>query len=674
MTDLSQDAQYFSLTTPLGKDKLILREFSGEESLSGLFHYKLIMVSTDENLAFDSVVGKDATITIAVGPDATKRYITGVITRFELTHYDERERLATYEADLRAWFWLLQLSGDNRIYQQKTVPEIVEAVCSDAGYAFIKKSLSGTYTAREYCVQYGESDFNFICRLLEEEGIFYYFSHTSSKCEMVLGDGSSAFTDAATVSSFTYRPMRAFDNEDDSITALRYVNAVTTKTMGLDSFNFETPSTDLYAKADGTKGIGGRHRYTGRYTKSADGEKYSKILMQAAAVPGELVRGTGHLRSLTAGAKFKIASHPRTSMNGDFIAWRLRINANRAAYLVHFDAFPSSKTFNPPITAERPRIHSSQTAIVVGKSGEEIWADKYGRVKVQFHWDRLGKNDDNSSCWIRVSQGWAGKSFGAIFLPRVGQEVIVSFLEGDPDQPIVTGAVYNAEQTVPYALPDNSTRSTIKTQSSKNGTGKFNEIRFEDKADSEEIYVHAQKDMKVEVLNDLTETIDHDHSTTVKNDHKLTVSEGNETYKVEKGTRDLSVKGKETHKNEDNFEHTVAKDYKLTIDGNLTIEVTGDVTFKGKSLSFESTSAGVKIKASTTLDEESGTAYTIKSGTTLGLKSGTDAKVEAGMGLTLKAAMALQAEGLSATVKGSTTVEVNGSAMTTVKGGMVKIN
>ncbi|WP_445681237.1 type VI secretion system Vgr family protein [Radicibacter daui] len=674
MTDLSQDAQYFSLTTPLGKDKLILREFSGEESLSGLFHYKLTMDSTDANLAFDSVVGKDATITIGVGLKATSRYITGVITRFELSHYDEDEGLATYEADLRAWFWLLQLSGDNRIYQQKTVPEIVEAVCSDAGYAFIKKSLSGTYTAREYCVQYGESDFNFICRLLEEEGIFYFFSHTSSKCEMVLGDGSSAFTDAATVNKFTYRPTHAFDNEDDAVTALRYVNAVTTKTMGLDSFNFETPSTDLYTKADGTKGIGGRHAYTGRYTKSADGEKYAKILMQAAAVPGELVRGTGHLRSLTAGAKFNIASHPRTSMNGDFIAWRLRIKANRAAYTVNFEAFPSSKTFNPPLTAERPRIHSSQTAIVVGKSGEEIWADKYGRIKVQFHWDRLGKSDDSSSCWIRVSQGWAGKSFGAIFLPRIGQEVIVSFLEGDPDQPIVTGAVYNAEQTVPYALPDNSTRSTIKTQTSKNGTGKFNEIRFEDKADSEEVYIHAQKDMKVEVVNDLTETIDHDHSTTVKNDHKLTVSEGNETYKVEKGTRDVSVKGKETHKNEDNFEHTVSKDYKLTIDGNLTIEVTGDVSLKGKSLSFESSSAGVKIKASTTLDEESGTAYTIKSGTTLGVKSGTDAKVEAGMGLTLKAAMALQAEGLSATVKGSTTVEVNGSAMTTIKGGMVKIN
>lgn len=255
-TVLTQAEQYISIETPLGKDKLILREMEGEDGISMPFHYRLKLVATDESLAFDKVIGKTATVTVSIGEEENIRYISGIITSFELTHYDEREELAYYEADLRPWLWLLTLSGDCRIFQNKSVPEIVEEVCKDAGFAFVKKSLSGTYDKREYCVQYGETDYNFVCRLLEEEGIFYFFEHSKTKCELTLGDGASAFKNTPFVDELTYRATRAYDTDDNYLTSVRYFQQVTTKTMGLDSFNFERPSTDLYAKAQGKKGIG----------------------------------------------------------------------------------------------------------------------------------------------------------------------------------------------------------------------------------------------------------------------------------------------------------------------------------------------------------------------------------------------------------------------------------
>jgi type VI secretion system secreted protein VgrG len=688
--DFSQENQYLSISTPLGKDKLILREIEGEESISGPFLYRLKMLAEDEDLSFDRVIGKSATVTILVGEDEDERYINGIITRFELSHYDEREKIAYYEAELRPWLWLLTLSGDCRIFQEKSVPEIVEEVCKDAGYSFVKKSLSATYAKRDYCVQYGETDFNFVTRLLEEEGIFYFFKHAKTKHELVLGDGSSAFQDCPFVSTLKYRPTLAYEIEDECVTSLRYEKAVTTKGYGVDSFNFETPATDLYTKAQGTKGVGMRSLYTGNYEKSTDGERYAKVLMQAAAAPGELVHGSGKLRSLAAGYKIKIKEHPRSSMNGKFVLHRVRVEASRTDYLATFEAFPTDTNYRPRQTAAKPRIHSSQTAIVVGKSGEEIWVDKYGRIKVQFHWDRVGKNDEKSSCWMRVSQNWAGKSFGMFFMPRIGQEVIVSFLDGDPDRPIVTGAVYNAEQTVPYGLPANATKSGVKTLSTKDGTGKFNEIRFEDKKDAEEIYIHAQKDMNIDVLNDVKTDIKHDFIETVKNDFKTKVEEGNYTLDVVKGTRALSIKGKETHINSDAFEHEVAKDYVLKVDGNLTITVTGDVTLKGKSLTFQSTSAAVAVKSSTETTLEAGTAMTVKSGTDMAIKSGTGMAIDSGMaldlkskmamgldstmGLDLKAKLALNAQGLTVAVKGQAASELSASGMLTLKGALTKIN
>ena len=291
-------------------------------------------------------------------------------------------------------------------------------------------------------------------------------------------------------------------------------------------------------------------------------------------------------------------------------------------YSSRFEAFLGTVPFRPPRRTPRPRIAGTQTALVVGKQGEEIWTDQYGRITVQFHWDREGQLDENSSCWVRVAQGWAGQNWGSQFIPRVGHEVVVTFLEGDPDRPLITGAVYNASQTVPYALPDESTKSTIKSNSSKGGGGS-NELRFEDKKGEEEVYVHAQKDLQVKVLNDETRTVTQNRTTTIEegNDtltvsqgnRTVTVSTGNETHDVQ-GTRDLTVTGAETHTSQAGYEHTVTGDFKLTVSGNLTIEVSGSVTVKsGQSMQLTSLQ-DLTAQATQNLTNKAGISMTNEAG------------------------------------------------------------
>ncbi|MDQ2105228.1 type VI secretion system Vgr family protein [Azospirillum isscasi] len=686
----SQDSQYLSITTPLGPDALALRTIVGEERLSSLFTYRVTMISSDDDIAFDRIVGKPVTVAITLGDQETVRYINAIVGRIELTHVDDRSQVAHYEAELHPWLWMLTHSGDCRIFQEKTVPEIVEAVCKGAGYTDIRKSLTGSYSPREYCVQYRETDYNFVARLLEEEGIFYYFAHEDGKHTLVLGDSGSAFAKSPLLDAFEYRATEGHDDEDNVLSGLSVERRVTPKSYGIDGYHFETPSTDLYATAEGASGFGTVSDYPGRHTTSSDGESLAKLRQQALAFPGRRVRGSGECRSLEAGTRITVSGHRKSDLNAEYVLHSVRIDGASGHFDAHFTAFPPDLPFRPLDTAVKPRIHSTQTAIVVGKSGEEIWLDKYGRIKVQFHWDRLGKKDEKSSCWVRVAQNWAGKNYGIMFFPRVGQEVVVTFLDGDPDRPLVTGSVYNAEQTVPYTLPGDSTRSTIKTQTSKDGAGKFNEIRFEDKADAEEIFVHAQKDMNVEVLNDLTRlvkhdevetvendsTIDvqHDRKLTVKNDRSITVSEGNETHDVAKGTRAVTVKGNETHTNKADFTHKADGDYTLTVKGNLTIDVTGDVIIKGKSVKVTANSGEVGIKSGADTKIDAGGALNAKSGMAMEIKSGMGMDIKAGMGMNLKASMALSAEGLSTAIKAQGMGEVSANGILTVKGTLVKVN
>ena len=613
MATFVQTALPVQITTPLGPNALLVRSYSGEEAISELFHYGLELYSENDSLDGTQIVGQAVTLQIPLS-DGSCQYVNGIVGRF--TQAGRDNRFVTYLAELHPWLWMLTMAADCRIFQKMSSLDIVKQVFSEFGFSDFSDKTTGTYARRDYCVQYRETAFAFVSRLLEEEGISYYFTHDDSKHTMVLVDDTSSWGTCPGLTAARYVGRGPGYNSDDIIVDCAAEQAVTAGKFKSDDYNFTIPSTSLLATASGANAKLSVYDYPGLYEAQSDGETIVGRRLASLEVPATTLRGSSLCRSFHAGAAFTLANHYRSDLNGSYVLRRLTLRGNQDEYSNSFEAFPAATKFHPPLVTTRPIIAGNQTATVVGKSGEEIWTDQYGRVVVQFHWDQLGENNEQSSCWVRVSQGWAGNLWGSIFIPRIGQEVVVSFLEGNPDRPLITGCVYNAQQAVPYTLPDNQTRSTLKSNSSKGGSG-FNEICFEDKAGSEELFIQAQKDMTVSILNN----------------ESLTVA----------GTRTLNVTGNETHTNKANHTTTISGDctstisgnYKLTISGNLTIEVSGSVSIK------------------------SGTDFTNTAGASLTNKSGTDMMNNAGTTLTNKAAASQT---------------VDGGGMLTIKGGMVKIN
>lgn len=640
-------AASLQVTTPLGGHALVLDALEGEEAISEPFFFRLSLHATASGLDASKVVGEGVTVTLVDG-SGNKRYIHGRATRATITN-------DAWSLELRPWLWLLHLSADHKIFQSKTAPEIIKAVFDDLGYSDYKDALTASYDSRDYCVQYGETAFNFVSRLMEEEGIWYYFEHESGKHTLVLADDPSAAKDCANAASVEYLPLPVGKEfvKDIRIATLSLEQQVIPAKYQADDYNFETPSTDLKVNVSGSGVALQVYEYPGLYSKKDGGQTVSNKRLQELEADATLATGTSTVRHFVPGAKVTVTGSANDALNAAWVLRSVRHRAARNEYDNSFVAHPADLVYRAPRRAVKPRIAGSQTAVVVGKSGEEIWTDKYGRIKVQFHWDQLGKKDENSSCWIRVSQSWAGKSWGAWTLPRIDQEVVVSFLEGDPDRPLVTGCVYNGDNPLPYTLPDDQTKSTVKSNSSKGGGG-FNEIRLEDKKGEEELYIHAQKDMNTTVENARTATINEaddtitvakgNRSVTVsKGNNTLTVSEGNDSVTVSKGTRAVSVKDNETHDNQADYTHTVK--------GNCTLTVTGDLTIKA--------SGSLSIKGDKDVTVEAGTSLTLKSGTAWSGKGGTSAALEAGTTIT---------------VKGSASGTVDGGGMLEVKGGLVKIN
>lgn len=599
-----QDNLKLKISTPLGPNKLLLRSFRGEERISSLFQFTLEMVSEDNAIDFQAIVGKPVTVTLNLSNN-TEHHLNGIVGRF--VQEETNLRLTRYFADIHPWLWLLTKTSDCRVFQNKSVPEILESVFTELGFTDFRNDLKATYDKQEYCVQYNETAFNFVSRLMEEEGIFYYFEHGSDKHTLVFGDDSHANPTCSGLESTAvhYRQSLVEHAQDLTITRCLVEEQVVSGAFAHDDFNFETPNTDLKVESkSGTPKLR-VYEYPGGFLKKDSGEKRADVRLDALEQPQKIIRGDGFVRAFVAGHKFELKDHYRADVNKTYVLQSVSHAATQETYSNSFTAFPADLPFRPPRVTPKPTISGTQTAIVVGKAGEEIWTDKYGRVKVQFHWDQLGKSDENSSCWIRVDYGWAGKQWGGIFLPRIGQEVIVSYLEGDPDRPLITGAVYNSDQVVPYTLPDEQTKSTVKTNSSKGGGG-FNEIRFEDKKDAEELYFHAQKDHNIVVENDRTKKVLHNETNTIKQDRSTTIQEGNDSYVVAKGnrtfsvdtgketyavkgTRDVTVTGNETHTNKANFTQDVSGNYSLKVTGSLTIEATGTITIKSAATTIEST-------------------------------------------------------------------------------------
>ncbi len=642
---------------------------AGEEALNDLGSL-VLNGSSATALTLTSAVA--SRITTTLHNDADQRPLDALVA--EIHQLPADASADRYQLVLRPWLWWLTLASNNRVFQNLATSDIVTTIFSAHGFTDYQLKLSGSYEPREYCVQYGETDFAFVSRLLEEEGIFWFFTHEDGKHTLVLGDSNDAFPPIPNGPTVPYFGQGIGERELHGVRSGQVCLQAVAGVYSATDYEFTTPTTSLYSQAEAVSGPRSRYEHPGGYTAKARGDALSKQRVDELRSQEKRFIGESDCRWLVPGHWFTLSGHDDATLNIDWLVTSVTHEASHEHYRNRFEAIPKATRYRPPRITPKPRMHT-QTAVVVGKSGEEIWTDQYGRIKIQFPWDRDGKNDETSSCWVRVVLPWSGKGFGMQFIPRIGQEVIVTFIDGDPDRPLVTGCVYNGDNTLPYALPDNQTQSGIKTNSSKGGGG-FNELRFEDKKDAEEVFLQAQKDMKVNVLNDSTATIGHDETLTVQNARTRTVKEGDETITLEKGKRSVTIQtgsdtldvkdsrtvkvgADQTHSTGGNYSHKVTGNYELTVDGNLTIKVSGTLTLQsGGSLTIKS-DADLAAQAGTSITQKAGTSLTNQAGTSLDNKAGTTLTNDAGISLTNKA---------------SAEQTVDGGGMLTIKGGLVKVN
>jgi type VI secretion system secreted protein VgrG len=626
----SQADCFVSVTTPFGADVLLLDGFGGREAISEPFHFDLRMHSTNQALDAQTIIGKGVTVTVKdqVG---TARYFNGIVKRF--AHTGANSQYGFYSAELAPRLWLLTLGQDRMIYQNQSALDIVKAVLGTFQVP-LELRISGTdYAVREYCVQYDESAFDFISRLMEEEGIFYFFTFASGAHTMVLADSASAHEVGQPKLYFS--PDSSVAPRAERVAEFAMTQDIVSGVHVLADYDYLTAaSSTASSSASASVPTGRRYTFPGKYATGAEGTRKSAIRLAAQTAQQQTGRGAGYCYALTAGTSFTLSGHVNSALNVSYVVRAVAHMASNDTYSNEFHVFPESVPFRAPLTTPRPLVAGTHTAKVVGSSGEEIWTDANGRVKLKFYWDGSAGADENSSCWVRVSQSSAGQGWGHLFLPRIGQEVVVSYVDGDPDRPLVTGSVYNGENATPVALPSLQTQSVMRSRSSKGGTA-GNEIRMEDKLDSEELYFHAQKDMNVAIENALTTTVIAGAESHViqKGDRTIDVQTGKETHTV-KGTRTLDVTGDETHTNHAAFTQNVSGNYTLKVTGNLVIDVTGSVS----------------IKAGTSLASEGGTTHASKAGTTL------------------------SSEGMTISHKASATQTVDGGGMLALKGGLVKLN
>jgi type VI secretion system secreted protein VgrG len=700
MATYTQAQRLLHITTPLGGDTLLLTAFSGREELSRLFSYQLELFSEQEDIDPTTIVGKNVTWSV-LGVMDEPRYFNGFVNRFSAGSRSAR-KLRAYRAEVVPWLWFLIRTANCRIFQNLTAPDIIKAIFDGYGLTDYKFQLTKSYSKREYCVQYRETAFNFVSRLMEQEGIFYYFHHEDGKHTLVLADQKSAYQTCAEANVDFSAGSRASNH----ITSWEHQYEFRSGKWTQTDYNFETPSTNLLTDADTVLKVPGMSKfeifdYPGDYTVKGDGTPETKVRMEEEEVGYEIVTGDSQCVSFTPGSKFTLATHEvdaevgksyvLTSVGHSAVDYSYFNDERGTEYRNSFSCIPDSVPFRPQRQTVKPIVQGPQTAVVVGPAGAEIYTDKYGRVKVQFFWDRLGKKDENSSCWIRVAETWAGKNWGMVFNPRLGQEVIVDFLEGDPDRPLITGRVYNAEQMPPYALPANQTQSGVKSRSSKGGTpDNYNEICFEDKKGSELVTIHAEKDQSIGVEHDeahwvghdRTKNIDHDETTHVKHDRTETVDNdetitihGQRTETVDKDET-ITIHGNRTEtvdKNENITIHggrteTVDKDENITISGARTENVTKDesITISGGRTENVTKDESITISGGRTESVGKDESVSVSGGRTVSI--GKDDALTVGQTLNISAAKSITL------TTGSASITMDSGGDITISGKNITIN
>lgn len=630
-----QTNRRIAINTPLGKDALLLRAFTGRESLSNLFSFELDLVSENDSLKFEDLVGKNVSLRV-FGPEAEERSWNGFISRFSQGSQDRR--LTSYTAEMVPWLWFLTRTADCKIFQNQKVPDIIQSVFKELNFHDFELRLYGSFAPRDYCVQYRESDFQFVSRLMEEEGIFYFFKHDKGKHTMVLGNDPAAHDSCPNQPSARYDARGGSVTYEQVVTEWRYEQRFRTGTWTQTDYNFETPSTNLAASVKGTNPYE-IYDYPGEHNVRSEGDRLARIRLQEHTAAHAIHTGSSACRHFSPGYKFTLKDHYRGDLNQAYLLTAVRHVASQggdystlsaepeeAMYRNEFECIPLSVPYRPPRQTPRPFVQGCQTAVVVGPGGEEIYTDKYGRVKVQFHWDRDGKRNESSSCWVRVSHPWAGKGWGAISIPRIGQEVIVDFLEGNPDQPIITGRVYNAEQMPPFGMPAGAVTSGLKSNSTKGGGG-FNEISLNDTKGSELINIHAQydhqkkveHDERADVGNDRTRSVGHDESITIRNNRtkKVLVDEnttiGANRTEVVGANENIHVKANRLENVDGKEDLTIAltRTHNVNVNDMLTVGAAQEINVIG----LQALTVGA-TRAKTVISDEN---VTIGGGQTIGV-------------------------------------------------------
>jgi type VI secretion system secreted protein VgrG len=632
----TQDGRLMSIATPLGKDYLLINRFTAHEGLSQLFSFDIELLHEENEVSFSpttvdphSLIGQAVTIYIQA-PDGSQREFTGMVNKFSQGNRDVR--FSYYYISVVPHVWLLTQKSQSRIFQQISVPDILRKVFNSFQ---VKYELQETYEPRNYCVQYRETDFDFASRLMEEEGIFYFFEHKDGQHQMIIADTPQSHRDCPGKSTIPFF-VNVGSNENfiGAVSTFLSDYKMQTGKVTLWDYNFQLPTNRLDLEQPSRFSFGDSQKlelydYPGGYARKYDGidkgggeqsgelnkvfnDRQSTVKKMMESLDAQVTTATANSDccSISAGYRFTLSNHPNAEANKMYTILTATHEAEQNPSYVSnegaTDPYTNSFTcilhgagapgFRPPRRTPKPIVQGSQTAVVVGPSGEEIFTDKYGRVKVQLHWDRDGQVNEASSCWVRVAQTWAGNKWGTMFIPRIGMEVLVHFLEGDPDQPIITGCVYNPQAMPPYTLPDEKTKSTIKTNSSKGGGG-FNEFRFEDKKGSEQIFIHAEKDQDIRVKNDCKELIKHDRHLIVENDQ----------YEKVKKDKHLHVQGDHNEKVDSTMSLTVGQDLQEKVSNNYALDA----------------GMGVHIKAGMTAVIEAGTALTLKcGGSSININSG----------------------------------------------------
>jgi type VI secretion system secreted protein VgrG len=611
------------LVTRLGTDKLVLSSFEVTEELSKPFEIRVECLSTDQNIDFNPALGQKAHIRYNTIGKA-KRYFSGMLV--EASWFGEREAMSSYQIVLRPWFWLLTQASDCRIFQNKTPLQIIEDVFKKSGFTDFEIKTTENYKAIDYYVQYRETNFDFVCRTMETFGIYYYFKHSADNHIMVLADAKSSHQPIPSLPKCRFIGMgeRTRDTEE-TLSSWLSGRMFRTGKVTVKAFDFDKPSANL--TADHTSGGGYAHDtlevydYPEKYKQGEEsdlGQKYAKARLQAAQSLDKRRHAAGDAASLFPGGLTTLEKHPMDSENKEylvvaathsFVAESYRSGSSSASgdsYSGHYTLQLSDRPFRAPIETPKPVIYGPQTAVVVGPKGEEIYTDKHGRIKVQFHWDRQGKNDDKSSRWIRVSQTHSGKGWGGVYLPRIGMEVVVEFIEGDPDRPLVVGTVYNGDNKMPYDMPTNKTQAGMKTRSSKGGgEANYNEFVFEDKKGSEFVRFHAEKDMDY--------TVEDKETRTVKGKNKKAAGETTRATVIERGDDILTVKTGDQHV-------TIGRDQIIDVAENIIMKAGTSITLKVGLSTITMTKSSITIKSPTITVKSEGQT-TIKAGTELTQKA-----------------------------------------------------